>query len=114
MNIEVFYLDGCPNHQPTVARVKHVLEEMRLTANITQRPVAEADSVRSIRFLGSPTVHVDGVDVEPSARTSTQFGFGCRTYLDGQGREGVPPAELIREALLESGSRERDGQMHRL
>jgi hypothetical protein len=102
LTIEVFYLEGCPNHQPTVDRVKHVLEEMGMPADVRERLVTEAGSVGTIQFLGSPTVHINGIDVEPSARTSTQFGFGCRTYLDGQRREGLPPAELIREALLET------------
>ncbi len=102
MTIEVFFIDGCPNYQPTMDRVHQLLGEMVLKADVVSVPVADSDSARANRFLGSPTVHVDGVDVEPSVRTSSQFGVMCRTYLDGAQRQGVPPTELIRRALLKS------------
>ena len=105
MTVEVFYIDSCPNHQPTVDRVNEVLEEMGLTANVMEIRVADSGSAVATRFLGSPTVHVNGNDVEPSARTASQFGVMCRTYLDGSQRQGVPPTELIRQALLESSTR---------
>ncbi|MEO7144953.1 MAG: hypothetical protein ABI165_15760, partial [Bryobacteraceae bacterium] len=52
-----------------------------------------------IGFLGSPTVRIDGVDIERSARQRTSFGMMCRTY-DGSG--GVPSEELIRRAITEA------------
>lgn len=102
MTVEVIYIDGCPNHQPTVDRVNEVLEEIGLTADVMDIRVADSVSAVASRFLGSPTVHVNGIDVEPSVRTASQFGVMCRTYLDGSQRQGVPPKELIRQALLES------------
>ena len=105
MTVEVFYIDSCPNHQPTVDRVNEVLEEMGLTADVMDIRVADSGSAVATRFLGSPTVHVNGIDVEPSARTANQFGVMCRTYLDESQRQGVPSTELIRQALLESTTR---------
>ena len=78
---------------------------MGLTAEVVEVRVADTESAKATRFLGSPTVHVDGVDVEPAARTASQFGVMCRTYLDGSQRQGVPSTELIRQALLESTTR---------
>jgi hypothetical protein len=102
LTVKVFYIDGCPNHQTTVERVNELLEEMALTADVVQVRVADSASAVASRFLGSPTVHVDGIDVEPSSRADSQFGIMCRTYLDGGKRQGFPPKELIRQALLES------------
>lgn len=102
MRIEIFYIEGCPNHQPTLDRVHQIVEEMALTVDVLNVQVADSDSARVNRFLGSPTVHVDGVDVDPSVRTSSQFGFMCRTYLHAGQRQGVPPADLIRRTLLKS------------
>ena len=86
--------------------MKEVLEEMGLTADVLEVRVADSASVVASRFLGSPTVHVNGLDVEPSVQTASQFGVMCRTYLDGSQRQGVPPTELIRRALLESTTSE--------
>src|SRR6266436_3827490 len=83
MTLEVFYVDGCPNLQRTLNRVKQVLDETGLTANVVEQRMLDASSAAAMRFLGSPTVHVNGVDVEPSARTSDQFGLTCRMYVSG-------------------------------
>lgn len=104
MKVEVFYIDGCPNHQPAVGRVNELLQELRLTGNVLEVPVTDSASATVVRFLGSPTIHVNGVDVDPSSRTSSQFGLMCRTYLDGPQRGGVPSVELIRRALLEASN----------
>ena len=109
MKIEVFYIDGCPNHRRTVERVKELLHELRSPAELIEVLVADSTSALAYRFLGSPAVKINGLDVESSARTSNQFGLMCRTYLDGTKREGVPSIELIRLALLEaSGQRQPD------
>jgi mercuric ion transport protein len=102
MKIEVLYFDECPNHQSTVERVKEVLQEENLAADLVEVNVGDDATARSVGFLGSPTVRVDGLDVEPSARSSKEFGLMCRTYAEGNRRVGVPPRELIRTALREA------------
>jgi hypothetical protein len=104
VTIEVLYIDGCPNHRRTVERVNELIKELRLAADVMEAPVTDFASALAYRFLGSPTVRVNGLDVESSVRTSTQFGLACRTYFDGTKREGVPSRKLIREALLEACS----------
>ena len=104
MRIEIFYLAGCPNHAPAVERVNEILKEMGMLAEVADIRVADPATAKSIGFLGSPTVRVNGSDVEPSARNSNQIGFACRMYL-GEGRwQGVPPKQMIRDALLESAN----------
>mgnify|MGYP002380171561 CR=1 FL=1 len=102
MKIEVFYIDGCPNHLPTVERVKTMLEDLGVAGEVVESAVDDPATASAVRFLGSPTVQINGVDVEPSARTSKHFGLMCRTYLNGPQREGIPPQALMREALLEA------------
>ena len=104
MRVEVFYIDGCPNHQPTVERVNGLLQEFRWSGKVLEVPVTDSANALALRFLGSPTIHVNGIDVEPSSRTSDQFGLMCRTYVDGLQRDGMPSMELIRRALLEASN----------
>jgi hypothetical protein len=63
--------------------------------------VADANAARELRFLGSPTVRINGMDIEPSARSRNYYGMMCRTYDGG----GVPPEDLIRMAVSETQGR---------
>lgn len=99
MKIEVLYIEGCPNHQPTVERVKAILKDLAVAGEVVELAVIDPATASMLRFLGSPSVRINGMDVEPSARSSNQFGLMCRTYLDGTQRNGVPSVELIRQAF---------------
>jgi hypothetical protein len=67
---------------------------------VTLRRVESPEDAERERFLGSPTVRVDGVDVDPGASEREDFGFECRLYrVDGE-TSPLPPEEWIRQALL--------------
>jgi len=51
------------------------------------------------RFLGSPTVRIDGSDVEPGAGERDDFGLKCRLYRSGGMTSGVPPREWVVAAI---------------
>jgi copper chaperone CopZ len=106
MKIEVFYFDGCPNHRLTVERVKESLKQEGLAAEVVEVNVRDDADARSAGFLGSPTVRIDGLDVEHSARLSKEFGMMCRTYTEGGRRVGLPSRQLIRTALREAAERQ--------
>ena len=57
MRIEVFYIAGCANVQPTVERVTGVLKDLGITAEVVQLVVNDPASASAIRFLVSPTIH---------------------------------------------------------
>ncbi len=99
MKVEVLYFEGCPNHQPAVKRVKELLKEMGQKSEVVEVNVPDEATARRVGFLGSPTIRINGLDIEPAARSSTQFGMLCRTYSEGGRREGMPSRELIRQAL---------------
>lgn len=101
MRVEIFYVNGCPNRESTVKLVAEALQGLGIAGEVVELPVNDSASASALRFLGSPTVHINGVDVEPSARASDQFGLMCRTYPDGPRRAGVPAKHLIRQAFLE-------------
>jgi hypothetical protein len=51
------------------------------------------------RFLGSPTVRVNGMDVEPGADARRDYGIKCRLYRTTAGIARVPPRTWILAAL---------------
>lgn len=98
MKIEVLYFEGCPNHATAVNRVREVLREEGVEAEVVEVNVRGEGGANEVGFLGSPTVRVNGIDVGPSARCSEEYGMMCRTYVVGR---GAPPKDLIRAALRE-------------
>lgn len=95
MRVEVLFLDGCPNHEPLLARVPAVLRAAGVDAELVSRRVASEQEARALRFLGSPTVRVEGRDVEPAAATRSDYGLKCRLYRSAEGVSGQPSDQLI-------------------
>ena len=78
--------------------------ELHLDPTIDLVEVADADSAARLRFLGSPTVRVDGRDVEPGASERYEFVLSCRVYRTERGLAGQPDEAWIRHALTESAT----------
>jgi hypothetical protein len=102
MNVEVLYFTGCPNHKTAVDRVKEALRAEGLPGAVAEIEVPDAETAQRLRFLGSPSIRVNGVDIEPDARSLTAFGMMCRTYSDVCCQSGLPSRELILSALREA------------
>ena len=88
-------MDGCPHWEPTADLVRRAAARRALDGSIEHVEVSTHDDAVRLSFLGSPTVQVDGVDVDRSARDRREFGLGCRLY----GSSGVPPAEWVAAAI---------------
>lgn len=99
MQIEVLYFEDCPNHLPTVERINTVLREEGCSADVREVLVPDVSTAQSVNFLGSPTVRVNGIDIEPAAMNRQDFGLMCRRYAGG-----VPSHELIRAAVRSASS----------
>jgi len=101
MKIELLYFEGCPNHLPTLEMLREVLESLCREDQIHQVEVSTQAEAEAIRFVGSPSIRINGSDIEPWTRTAKDFGLSCRTYLDGSRRGAVPSRELLRRAIME-------------
>ena len=56
------------------------------------------------RFLGSSTLRVDGVDIDPGAGERTDYGLKCRLYPTEEGLRGAPPDVWVIHALQRAGA----------
>jgi hypothetical protein len=101
MKIELLYFEGCPNHEPAIEVLREVLDSLGREDHIHEVEVRTQAEAEAIRFLGSPSIRINSSDIEPWARTATNFGLSCRTYVNGSGHTGVPSRELLRSAILE-------------
>jgi hypothetical protein len=102
MKIEILYFPGCPNHEPAVRRVRDVAAREGLSAEILEIDVSDERTAKAMGFLGSPTIRINGLDIEPAARGAQPSGLSCRRYPGG-----LPPEEMIRAAIAEAQAAER-------
>jgi hypothetical protein len=97
--VEVVYFDGCPSHEVLLPRLRRLLADAGVAAEIELRRVESPDAAERERFLGSPTVRIGGHDVEPAAEQRTDYGLKCRLYWTEDGLRGTPPDAWIRGTL---------------
>src|SRR5262245_7380885 len=105
MTIEILYFPDCPNYLLALEHVQRAVQEEHVSAKI--KHVQVSDAAAALRFLGSPTILINGIDIEPAARSGGAAGMCCRTYRGRSGPEGVPSVGLIREAIRELATTER-------
>jgi hypothetical protein len=100
--VEILYFDGCPNHGPARALVERVARELRVEPEIELVEVADPEAAVKLRFLGSPTVRVNGADVEPGAEERRDFALSCRMYRSKAGATEQLEESWIGDALIEA------------
>lgn len=100
--VEVLSFVGCPNAEPALALVRRVSAELGIDADVETIEVENADQADDLRFLGSPSIRVDGRDVEPGADNRSDFAFSCRVYSSESGLKGQPDERWLRDAFQSS------------
>jgi hypothetical protein len=100
--VEILYFDGCPNCEAAQALVERAATELSIDVQIELVRVNDVESAAELEFLGSPTVRVDGRDVEPGAEERREFVFSCRVSRREHGFTGHPDEAWIRSALTEA------------
>jgi len=101
MRIEVLYVPGCPNYDPAVERLRAVLESESLQAEIRSVPIVSEEEAKALLFPGSPTIRIDGEDVEQHEKATPSLA--CRLYAN---RSGIPSEESLRMAISSAKQRE--------
>src|SRR5438445_10395811 len=93
----------CPRELPStpLEMVRETLNSLGRQDEIHQVEVRTQADADTTAFVGSPSIRINGADIEPWARTAKAFGLSCRTYFDGSHRSGVPSRELLRRAISE-------------
>src|ERR1700723_3879622 len=97
---EVLYVADCPSHPAAVALVKDILAANNLPAEVREILVADEQMACALHFPGSPTIRINGRDVDPrEGGDQANFSLSCRWH-PGANRLALPSAELIRRAIL--------------
>jgi hypothetical protein len=101
--IEILSFQGCPNREHAIELVSSVLAEEGAEADVRVIDVPDGAAAARTRFLGSPTIRVEGRDIEPGADERGDFVHSCRVYRTERGLTGEPDPRWLREALANVG-----------
>jgi hypothetical protein len=98
--IELFYWDGCPSHPEALELLREVADATGRSDEIVLREIRTQAEAEELAFPGSPTIRVDGRDVDPVGEAAGRAMLACRIYRRPDGRPSpVPTREQIEEAL---------------
>ncbi len=101
MKIELLYFEGCPSWKEAEKNLKSVLEELKIKDPVQYIKVESDEDLIQHRFIGSPTIRGNGLDIEPKTWETREYFLGCRVYNVEGILRGWPSLEMIRKALLE-------------
>jgi hypothetical protein len=97
--IELLWWEECPSHPRALAELREVLDGLGLDPDAVEvRHVGTDDEAAAEGFPGSPTIRVEGRDVQPAADEPS--GLTCRVYRRRDGRiSPTPDPADVRDAI---------------
>jgi hypothetical protein len=99
VKIEFLYWEGCPSYPEAQDLLVEVLREAGAEAEIELHEVLTQEDAEALSFPGSPTIRVDGYDVDPEGAASRP-ALACRIYrLPGGRVSPVPSREMLEAAV---------------
>lgn len=99
MRIELLYFEDCPSYRALLPELHALLKREGIDDEIEMRSVETLDAAEEEHFLGSPTLRINGEDIDPDAAPRTDFGMKCRLYRSEEGTFAIPPERWIVDAL---------------
>jgi len=104
LDVTLLYFEGCPNWRTADANLRDALAHANLSGTqIRYRQVETVEEAERLRFTGSPTILIDGVD--PFGEPGAEVGLACRVYTTPQGLAGAPTVQQLQSALPAARSR---------
>jgi hypothetical protein len=99
--IELLYVEGCPGRDELRQRLPGLIQQAGVEARIEERLIDSEQAARRFAFQGSPTLRVEGVDVDrsPSRGGASAYGLSCRLYAAAGSLSRTPPDAWVIEAL---------------
>ena len=99
MRIELLWFPDCPNHEAARTMIAEALAQAGASAEVTAIEVPDLATGNRVCFPGSPTIRVDGEDIEPGWQPCADCTPRCRIYLTPEGLRGLPPRAWLADAI---------------
>jgi hypothetical protein len=104
VRVEILARRDCPARELAISLVDEAIFATGVPARVHVIDVVTEEQAQRRRFLGSPTVRVDGRDVDPWAEGRSDYSLACRIYRTERGLSGGPDEAWIRAALLRAAA----------
>ena len=101
MKIEFLYFDDCPNHEKAFALLQEILRDAAIDATIERIEIKDDEDAVKRKFVGSPTIRINGVDVQ-QIENDHVFGRTCRTYVVDGAFTRLPSRAMIENTLRDA------------
>jgi hypothetical protein len=75
VRVKVLFAEGCASAPATVERIRETARGLGVEIALEEVLVSTEEEAVAQGFLGSPTVQVNGLDLEPSMREEMNVGF---------------------------------------
>ena len=99
LDIQIIYNDTCPSFEPTIKRINDVLNDLNIETNISSKLISNNDEAKKYKFIGSPTIFINGKQFEEVNSDVYRFD-NCRTFTkEGGGLSPLPSKEKLIEIL---------------
>lgn len=99
MKLELLHIAGCPNTDAALRLLEKTARELGYVAEIAEIEVSNSAEAQVLTFPGSPTIRVNGIDVESSRLRQRSYGLSCRMYMVNGTLRGLPTQRMIRQAI---------------
>ena len=97
--VELLWFSDCPNHADARRMLAAVIGEVAPGTPIADIDASEPTLAADLRFPGSPTIRIDGRDVDPDYADPGDYTPRCRLYRTASGLGGLPERRWIEDAL---------------
>lgn len=98
--VELLWWEGCPSHERALAQLREAMAAQGMDPGSVE--VREVDTDRAAHdesFVGSPTIRIDGRDVQAPLEEA-RVALSCRVYRLRDGRfSPTPDPDDLRDAL---------------
>jgi hypothetical protein len=103
VRVSFLYYEECPSHDLALERLREVMAEEGIPGEVEVIKVETEEQARELRFVGSPTIRVDGQDIDPP--TDPRYALTCRVYrLEDDRISPLPSKHMIQRTLRAPGN----------
>jgi hypothetical protein len=92
--IEVQYFNGCPNSESVLQMVKEFISKSEMKIDFEEILVETQEAAEKYKFRGSPTLLINGKDLEGLPETKTP-SLSCRYY-----QKGLPTEKDLQDYIV--------------
>ncbi len=101
MRVELLYYPECPSHERALELLREAIQQEGIEAEILITRIETQEDAEAYRFVGSPTIRIEGHEVQPQPHLP--YRLTCRTFILEDGRlSPLPSLGMLRQAIREA------------